>query len=172
MGPLVLVALLVFLFCVVPPYDRDLYPHWIDTDGDCQNVRHELLLERSIGEAVLSEDGCRAVSGYWIDAYTGEMHTLSRDIHVDHVVALQELHYAGAWAFSPDKKRELANWTGNLVLTSAVVNQTKSAHPPNEWYPERADRACWYAKKRLQVFDYWELRPTAKEAIEHLERCG
>jgi len=47
---LVLVILL-FLFenimASCPAYDRGDYPHWIDLDQDCQNTRHEVLVEES-----------------------------------------------------------------------------------------------------------------------------
>ena len=28
-------------------YDRKSYRHWVDKDRDCQNARHEVLLEES-----------------------------------------------------------------------------------------------------------------------------
>ena len=30
-----------------PVFDRRDYPHWIDLDQDCQNTRHEVLVEES-----------------------------------------------------------------------------------------------------------------------------
>ena len=47
---LVLVILLLLFentMASCPAYDRRDYPHWIDLDQDCQNTRHEVLVEES-----------------------------------------------------------------------------------------------------------------------------
>lgn len=40
-------------------YNRDDWAHWLDSDGDCMNTRHEVLLAQSIGNILLSSDGRR-----------------------------------------------------------------------------------------------------------------
>ena len=35
-----------------PKYDRKSYRHWIDEDRDCQNARHEVLIEESLSSWV------------------------------------------------------------------------------------------------------------------------
>ena len=51
-----------------PRYERKSYRHWIDEDKDCQNARHEVLIEESLSMVGFkSSKGCRVVSGSWND---------------------------------------------------------------------------------------------------------
>ena len=54
----------------VPSYSRDAFGGWADSDGDCQNTRHELLIARSLRPAELRTDGCLVLMGRWIDPYS------------------------------------------------------------------------------------------------------
>ena len=51
-----------------PPYDRNDYRHWVDEDKDCQNTRHEVLIEESRTPVTFKTDkGCREALCNWSD---------------------------------------------------------------------------------------------------------
>ena len=53
-------------------YDRQQFGNWIDADGDCQNTRHEVLIEESrIPVTFKTSRQCVVISGEWHDPYTG-----------------------------------------------------------------------------------------------------
>ena len=55
-----------------PKYDRKSYRHWTDKDRDCQNARHEVLIEESLSRVGFkSSKVCRVLSGSWDDPYSG-----------------------------------------------------------------------------------------------------
>ena len=105
MGKLIgLLALLVVNLSTValaecPPYDRKDYRHWIDADGDCQNTRHEVLLEESLELVTYKDQGnCKVATGLWRGPYTGELIRDASKLDIDHLVPLKEAHESGGFA--------------------------------------------------------------------------
>ena len=90
------------------PYDRDLYRHWIDADGDCQDTRQEVLIAQSLQPVVLDGRGCRVVSGRWFDPYTGQTFTDPGDLDIDHFIPLAEVHRSGGDIWTATLRGRLA----------------------------------------------------------------
>ena len=143
-------------------YDRDLYDHWIDEDGDCQNARHELLQELSTGRVTLSSSGCTVVQGRWIDPYTNQIFTRARGMDIDHMVPLAWAHAHGADKWDHETRRRFANDPVNLFAVEASANRSKGAKGPLEWLPPNAGFHCEYVTRfhrivltyKLQYSDY------------------
>jgi hypothetical protein len=69
-----------------PAYNRKAWKHWIDEDKDCQNARHEVLIEESLSTVVFkTAKGCRVVSGIWNDPYSGKTITDASQLDIDHL---------------------------------------------------------------------------------------
>ena len=80
-----------------PKYELKSYHHWTDEDRDCQNARHEVLIEESLSTVVFkSAKGCRVVSGSWDDPYSGKTIINATKLDIDHMVPLKEAHESGA----------------------------------------------------------------------------
>ena len=69
-------------------YNREDWKHWSDTDFDCMNTRHEILLEQADGEVRLSPDGCYVSMSVWNDPYSGKQFTRASDLDIDHVITV------------------------------------------------------------------------------------
>ena len=162
----------------LPGYDRDDWRHWTDADGDCQNARHETLIEESrIPVAFKDERRCQVASGEWVGPYTGTLVTEASDLDIDHMVPLANAHRSGGWQWPEDRKERYANYLdypGHLVATTRRANRTKSDKGPEAWRPD--DRAYWcqYALDWIEVKREWELTATPDEAEalrEMVESC-
>lgn len=151
---------------VIEPYRRELYTHWVDADGDCQDTRQEVLIRDSVVRPRLSADGCRVLAGRWVDPYTGRTMTDPRDVDIDHLVPLAEAHRSGADGWSHDRRLAFANDLGSpltLVAVSARVNRAKADNDPLTWLPWDPGRWCAYIGAWRAVKTRWDLRQDTPE---------
>ncbi|WP_235207770.1 MULTISPECIES: GmrSD restriction endonuclease domain-containing protein [unclassified Alteromonas] len=140
-------------------YERSDWPHWSDSDGDCQNTRHELLLATSLsGVEFMSTKECNVITGSWHDPYSGETITDSKALDLDHIVPLKFAHGHGGASWSKSRKKQFANDVDNLLLVKASLNRQKGAKGPDEWMPPNHSFRCDYLKKFNTVMDKYELR--------------
>ena len=128
-------------------YQRDEYiSSWVDEDGDCQNLRHEMLIRHSQLEVTFTNsDRCTVSTGRWLDPYLGKVITMASDLDVDHVIPLAYAHANGAAAWSMTKKQSFAIDEANLLLVDDGENQFKGAKGPSEYLPRKEFR-CNYVQ--------------------------
>ena len=50
----------------IPKYKRSYFGGWADSDGDCQNTRHELLQELSTSIMSFTNNTCCVLTGKWL----------------------------------------------------------------------------------------------------------
>ena len=109
-----------------PAYDRKLLKHWIDEDRDCQNTRHEVLLEESLAPVTFkTSKNCRVISGSWLGAYSGNVFTDASQLDIDHLVPLKEAHESGGYAWDAYRKRDYANDLTDPNTLGPVINLAK-----------------------------------------------
>ena len=71
-------------------YDRALFEHWRDVDGDGCDSRDQVLKRDSISLPQVDPVNCNVVAGDWVSPYDGARWSNPSDIDIDHVVALKE----------------------------------------------------------------------------------
>lgn len=140
-------------------YDRDLFRHWIDADGDGCDTRREVL----IAEAIIAPQvgsGCSLTNGRWYSAYDGIETTDPSGFDIDHVIALKEAWDSGAWNWTADQRRAFANDLSSplsLIAVTASTNRSKSDRDPAEWMPPLASYRCTYVDTWVRVKLAWNL---------------
>lgn len=158
-------------------YDRDLFPHWKDLDGDGCDTRKEVLIAESRTTATVGSS-CAVTSGSWYSPYDGATWTDPSDVDIDHVVALNEAWQSGAYAWSTQQRTNYANDLTDdrtLIAVTDSVNQSKSDKDPTQWLPPLASYRCTYLAHWVSVKARWSL---AMDEAEHrvvasaLAGCG
>ena len=162
----------------IPRYNRDDWNSWIDSDGDCQNTRHENLQFESFIEVNFTNDSnCYVSSGKWFDPFNGIYLYEASEIDIDHFVPLYNVHISGGWAWSEEKKTMFANNLNDpdiLIAVESGTNREKSAHAPDKWKPANTSYWCEYAYDWIRIKYEWELSVTQEEwnALEEmLDTC-
>lgn len=140
-------------------YDRTLFPHWKDFDGDGCDTRKEVLIRDSTTTAVVGTR-CVVVSGTWYSPYDGVTWTNPSDVDIDHVVALNEAWQSGAYAWTPKQRENFANDltdSRTLLAVTDSVNQSKSDKDPSDWLPPLATYRCMYLANWVSIKVRWSL---------------
>jgi len=147
-------------------YDRSQWKHWI---GDrCNDTRQQVLREQA-ESFKLDADGCRVVSGKWIDPYTGKTFTDPGKLDIDHVYSLGAAASHGGNDWSAAKKQKYANDKTHLLAVSASANRSKSDRNPAEWWPENTAFSCEFATKYVDSADNYGLS-FSKADVKALEK--
>jgi Protein of unknown function (DUF1524) len=147
-------------------YQRSLFVHWIDADGDGCDTRREVLIAEAIVAPTVGAR-CSLTGGRWLSAYDGLIETDIAKIQIDHVVALAEAWDSGAYGWTAARRRAYANdldvpWP--LIAVSASSNQSKSDKDPTEWLPPASADECPYLSAWIATKARWDL---AVDPAEH-----
>ncbi len=159
-------------------YDRGLFRHWIDADGDGCDTRREVLIRDAV-EAPVVGAGCRLSGGRWVSLYDGREFTGDgRGLDIDHMVPLAEAWESGAWAWPAERRQAFANDLDNrfaLIAVSASSNRSKGARDLAEWLPPDESSHCAYATSWRDTKLAWGLtfdRAEADALGRALATCG
>ena len=147
------------------PYDRSLFRHWIDADGDGCNARREVLIAEAI-EAPTIGDRCDLIGGLWYSAFDGVTTDDDSSFDVDHMVPLSEAWDSGANEWSSDRRRAFANdldLPQALIAVSASSNRSKGDKDPADWLPPLQSYRCQYVEDWVRVKVKWELSADQRE---------
>ena len=160
-------------------YDRTLFKHWVDADGDCQNARQEVLISEAEPDTPITyttSGRCTVASGRWFSYYDRVSWTLASDIDIDHMVPLAEAWGSGASAWTSARRQAYANDLGDyrtLVGVTDNVNQSKSDQDPATWLPTYD--TCRYVSEWVAVKIRWGLSadPAEKSVLDsHASSCS
>ena len=151
----------------LPKYVREDWKHWIDEDKDCQNTRHEVLIEESLKAVTFKSDKqCQVATGEWLAPFTGDTVTDATKLDVDHMIPLKNAHDSGGWAWDASMKSAYANemaYSDHLIAVTASANRKKGAKGPEGWKPPNQDYWCDYAIDWVQIKAVWGLSATKAE---------
>jgi Protein of unknown function (DUF1524) len=158
-------------------YDRHLFPHWIDADGDGCNTRYEVLIAEAVTAPSVS-DPCVPSGGRWYSYVDNRYWTAPSDLDIDHFVPLAEAWDSGARAWPTTRRRAFANDLGDPRSLAAVtddVNQAKGDRDPAAWMPPYSGARCRYVAEWVAVKTRWRLTvdTTEKNALRsHANSCA
>ncbi|HEY0697617.1 MAG TPA: HNH endonuclease family protein [Micromonospora sp.] len=144
-------------------YSRDLFPHWIDADGDGCNTRYEVLIAEAVSSPSVGS-GCYLTGGRWYSYYDGAYWTITSDLDIDHMVPLAEAWDSGARNWTTSRRQAFANDLGDarsLVAVTDNVNQAKGDQDPATWMPTY-DK-CRYLREFVAVKLRWRLTVDSAE---------
>lgn len=130
-------------------YNRNLFPHWVDLDGDGRDTRREILV--------------RDIVGGIICPYSGVLIQDMSLVDIDHIVPLKWAWINGAYNWDAEKRKVFANDPENLLAVSRATNRNKSADGPDKWLPPNTYFIPEYVLKFSNICDKYGLTYDKKQ---------
>lgn len=147
-------------------YDRDLFKHWIDADGDSCNTREEVLIAESLTSPQVDAYGCKVIEGDWLSPFDNMSHTVPTGLDIDHMVPLKEAWDSGAWAWNATQRQLFANDLSDrrpLIAVTAGANRSKGEKDPSNWLPSNSTYVCTYLSDWVAIKAQWKLSMDSSE---------
>lgn len=162
-------------------YTREQFGQaWFDADRNGCDTRNDIL-RRDLGNVEFGKNSrCKVTAGTLAEPYTGKAVVFqrgsgtSRDVQIDHVVALSDAWQKGAQALTPAQRQILANDPLNLIAADGDANQQKGAGDTATWLPKNKAIRCHYVSRQISVkaaYGLW-VTQAEKDAMERvLDSC-
>ena len=134
----------------------EFYNNWPNIDGCSLRQR---IIKRDFGDTAKTSttDTCTIISGEYNEPYTGqhvvftEKSQISKQVQIDHIVALSDAWQKGAQYFDKDTRYQIATDPLNLIAADANANQTKSDGDAATWLPSNKAFRCQYVARQVSV---------------------
>lgn len=160
-------------------YDRkEFYSGWPDIEGCSLRQR---IIKRELGDsATLDSNNCTVISGEFDEPYTGERMVFhekaefSKNIQIDHVVALSDAWQKGAQYMDKDTRYSIATDPLNLLAVESKANQGKSDGDAATWLPPNKAFRCQYIARQISVkykYSLWVTEAEYDAMARVLETC-
>ncbi|MBR3332167.1 HNH endonuclease [Candidatus Saccharibacteria bacterium] len=154
----------------------EFYNNWPTVDG-C-NLRQRIIKREFGDSAVLN--GCDVISGEFDEPYTGEHKVfkekaeISKDVQIDHVVALSDAWQKGAQYMDADTRYAMATDPLNLLAVDASANEKKSDGDAATWLPSNKKFRCQYVARQVSVkykYGLWVTSAEKEAILRVLSNC-
>lgn len=161
-------------------YDRDrLFGTWADPDRNGCDARNDILA-RDLSNEVLDRDGCKVLSGDFIDPYSGmkisflQGRGTSQLVPIDHIVAVSDAWQKGAFKWDSTKRVNFYNDPLNLQATQMRLNSQKGDGDAATWLPPLKSYRCAYVARQIAVkakYAIWVTKAEKSAMKSILAKC-
>ena len=111
-------------------YDRDLFRHWVDADGDGCSTRKEVLIAEADDAADRRAAAARSRGGRWYSYYDRVLDRRRPTLDIDHMVPLAEAWDSGARTWTTATRQAYANDLGDpRSLVAVTARQPVQGRP-------------------------------------------
>jgi hypothetical protein len=140
-----------------PEFRQAAFDYPVMRPDGCTTEEHVLIANAS--DPTMSSP-CTVSKAQWPAVWDMQVLEDPAQVDVAHLVPLEEAWHSGAWAWTPEQRREFANdLTNSLTLTilSTGANKERGSSDPAHWWPPYFGVHCKYAQEWVWIKARWNL---------------